>query len=143
MGSNPAEQTAFFARTAIDGECIIYTGTLDPDGYGLYFFRGVTRRANRVAWFLENGEIPDGMVVSPTCGNRACVSPQHLQLRARSDLSRAANGNARKTTCPEGHPYDATVTHGGKTQRVCTRCRNAKRAAAKRRRYAEAKKLRV
>jgi hypothetical protein len=36
--------------------------------------------AHRIAYHLSIGDIPDGLKVLQTCGNRQCVNPQHLCL---------------------------------------------------------------
>jgi hypothetical protein len=41
--------------------------------------------AHRIAYRLSVGDIPDGLKVLQTCGNRQCVNPQHLCLGTMSE----------------------------------------------------------
>ena len=124
---NNTERARFDSYLSYQGECTLWTGGMDRDGYGRFFFRKKSRRAHRVAYWNEVGDIPAGMVVDHTCRNRACVEPRHLRLltareNALTNSSSVAALNRLKTACPEGHPYDRQ--YGG--QRYCSTCDAAK-----------------
>jgi hypothetical protein len=121
------ERTRFSSKYKRAGDCWLWTGPLDRDGYGYFYFRRRSRRAHRVSWFLHRGPIPTGMVVNHACKNRNCVNPQHLELlttreNSLQDSVSPAALNARKTRCPQGHEYDRV--YGG--QRYCSVCEAAK-----------------
>lgn len=129
---SPAEQTRFDSKWRTRGDCHIWEGPLDRDGYGTFYLRRRGRRAHRVAWFAAHGPIGEGMVVNHSCRNRACVNVQHLRLLSAAENSMVDSAsvgyvNSRKTHCPQGHPYDKTATYRGKTQRVCSICEREKK----------------
>lgn len=72
------------------GDCWIFTGAKDRDGYGqVHHARtakdlGVTR-AHQMAYVTWKGEIPDGYFVCHTCDNPSCCNPDHLFLGTAQD----------------------------------------------------------
>jgi hypothetical protein len=125
------EKARFDGKWAKEGDCHVWQGPLDKDGYGTFHLRRRGRRSHRVAWYAANGPIDKGMVINHTCRNRACVNVQHLQLvtlreNALRDSSSPAYVNSQKTHCREGHPFDKEVVWSGKKQRVCSICERAK-----------------
>ena len=118
--STPEE--AFAARTERRGECLIWTGAKDSDGYGLLQVNGRITGAHRYAWECENGQIPDWMVIDHICHNRTCVDVDHLRLATRhqNNSNRAGVSGFRKHNlprgvCPNGPNYMARVGHLGVT----------------------------
>ena len=64
---------------SIKGDCLAWIGAKGSNGYGLITFYGRVISAHKVAWLLEKGEIPKGLVLDHLCRNRACVNPDHLE----------------------------------------------------------------
>ena len=65
--------------------CWEWTAGKTTTGYGKFRLNNRDLRANRVAYTLAKGEIPEGLVVRHTCDNPACCNPDHLILGTQSD----------------------------------------------------------
>lgn len=107
--------------------CWWWTGSVNDRGYGYFQSDPAHRRtkAHRFAYELANGSIPDGAVIDHTCRNHGCVNPAHLEaVTNRENILRGvglSSENARKTTCPRGHPYDMVWSDGLRRCRTCVR----------------------
>ncbi|MGH3029276.1 MAG: HNH endonuclease signature motif containing protein [Gaiellaceae bacterium] len=121
----------FISKLAPKGECLIWTGSLSSHGYGVLRAEGRTQRAHRFAYELAYGEIPKGLHIHHQCENPPCVNPEHLEaVSPRVNWERGNGGttgaNARKTHCPQGHPYSEENTYrppGRSNHRICRICR--------------------
>jgi hypothetical protein len=60
------------------GDCLVWKGCKDKDGYGLTTIKGIKMPAHRAAKsFLED---VTGKYVLHTCTQRGCVNPDHLYV---------------------------------------------------------------
>jgi hypothetical protein len=71
----------FLARVTPDGCHLCFSHK--PDNFGYVHIRiggrhGKNEKVHRVAYRLQKGEIPDGMVVRHTCDQPSCLNPDHL-----------------------------------------------------------------
>lgn len=129
-----------------ESECWEWVGTIDRGGYGRIQVEDRLESAHRVSWMLARGAIPHGLWVLHQCDNRKCVNVAHLFLGTRTDnvrdmyaKGRGVSAHARKTHCPQGHPYDAENT------RICgraRRCKECDRACHRSPRYAAKRRAR-
>lgn len=60
--------------------CIEFTGARNPDGYGVLQSNYRRVMAHRLAFELEVGAIPEGLLVCHRCDNPPCCNPSHLFL---------------------------------------------------------------
>lgn len=86
-----------------------------PMKYGVVYVNGREVYAHRRAWELTYGPIPLGMQVLHRCDTPPCINPEHLFLGTQSDnmrdkVRKGRDHNVRKTSCPQGHPYDEANT---------------------------------
>lgn len=93
----------------------------------------------RVLWEAYIGPLTPDVLLHHTCHDKSCINLDHLTPMSRADHIREHGftgdwGQADKTHCANGHPYDETntytyITKDGSTERHCRTCR----LAAKRR----------
>lgn len=114
------------------GPCWPWTGLRQSKGYGQLKVGGHMVLAHRFAYELLVGPIPPEHTIDHLCRNHSCCNPAHVEpvtnqvnvLRGIGETAR----NARKTHCPQGHPYDADNTYrspqGWRQCRTCLRARN-------------------
>lgn len=107
--------------------CWIWTGTTNRAGYGhLHVGNNKLKYAHRVSYEAFIGPIPDGFVIDHLCKVPSCVNPGHLEAVTQRENVMRSQGvgaiNARKTRCPNGHPYDSLTSLG---RRRCSTCHKA------------------
>lgn len=93
----------------------------------MFRFDGKQRLVHRLAYAWLVGQIPAGLTLDHLCRNTVCVNPLHLEpVTHRVNVLRGQSGvaaNARKTGCPQGHPFDEINTYHYRGQRHCRTCR--------------------
>lgn len=129
----------FWLRTHVEDRgyrtpCIIWTGETVKGGYGRVHLGGPKVLAHRAVYEAAKGSIPLGMTIDHLCRVSACVNVEHLEAVTQQVNNLRAPGtssgeNARKTHCPQGHPYTEENTHF--TPQGWRRCRTCRKAKAK------------
>lgn len=70
------------------GDCWTWLGNTDPAGVAIKQFAGKSMPARRWMWMQLFGPIPDGFIVTTTCGDKACVNPHHLRACFQAEANR-------------------------------------------------------
>jgi hypothetical protein len=98
----------FWARVDKSGDCWIWRGRVDANGYGRVGYRSRPNiGAHRVAWALaRNGGVLTVEWVLHRCDNPPCVNPDHLFLGSCADNNRDRHrkGRTRNTDAGADHP---------------------------------------
>ena len=119
----PPYSERFWAKVDKTGECWLWLGGIDLQGYGSFTiangpYRG-TFRASRFAYLDNGGVIPEGLVIDHVwargCRHRHCVNPGHLEpVTNRENIVRGwASRGGRMPRCSD---------HGAYSGPFCPRC---------------------
>lgn len=82
----------FAEYTAWQGNCLVWTGAKNSNGYGLIHLGSRIQVTHRYSWERENRTIPEGYELNHTCWNRSCVLVSHLELATRSQNASYKSG---------------------------------------------------
>ncbi len=84
-------------RLKPQGDCLVWTGSTDCNGYGHIWTNRHTVGVHRVAYELAKGPIPEGLEIDHLCRNKRCVRLEHL------DAVTSQVNNERQSLSPEEH----------------------------------------
>ena len=112
----PTMSTSFWNRVDKTDTCWLWTGHVDPQGYG----RHNTFYAHRFSFELHAGEpIPQGLQIDHICHRRACVNPAHLR-----SVTNKENGENRKGPNQNSTSGVRGVTWNKRHQKWCAKFRH-------------------
>ena len=85
--------------------CWIWTGSMTHHGYGLFFYKGIRRKATHVSWELHNNKkFPEGKLACHRCDTKSCVNPHHIFVGTYDDNNLDAAIKGRRAR-GNNHPY--------------------------------------
>lgn len=109
-------------QTDRTGDCWNWTGSISSGGYGTLTVHGLFKYAHRLAWELDHGPIPDGLVIDHKCRNRRCVRPDHLHVVTTKENAENTVANCDSATGIRGVSWNersqkwrVQVKHFGRT----------------------------
>ena len=85
----------FWTRKIIVGECWLWTGPMNGDGYGKVCYNYKRLSAHRLSYILTHGQIQDSLSVCHTCDTPLCFNPDHLFLGTQKDNMRDCASKGR------------------------------------------------
>ena len=115
--------------------CWLWRGHLLHNGYGQVTLNNERYLIHRLVYAYLVARIATGLTIDHLCRIRACCNPDHLEaVPIRTNILRGqglAAINARKTHCPQGHPYTPANTgiDISGDNRYCRTCMNARARA--------------
>lgn len=122
--SRKTEQERFWAKVNKTDGCWIWTAA-QRNGYGIFSTAHspsqprIMVSAHRYTFEMENGPIPEGLVVDHLCHTPACVRPSHLRVAThKENLEHRAGPNKGNPSgalgvARSGNRWSAGVTHLG------------------------------
>lgn len=106
-----------YSKAEPEGECLVWQGSTNPDGYGRLAMKGGNQSAHRLAWELAHGPIPDDTCVLHSCDNPPCIQVSHLFLGSHADNMQDMHNKGRKGLGPTEVREIREALAAGDTQR--------------------------
>lgn len=121
---------SFVSNEPHEKGCHLWTGRLDPKGYGFFNVGGRDVFAHRFAFFVSFGHINADLFACHSCDNPQCVNPDRIFLGTTTENMRDAVSKGRfkgqqQRFCKRGHEFtpENTITKRKRPgQRECLLC---------------------
>lgn len=135
-GKPPRFARNFWDYVDKSGECWLWIGAANPQGYGIWSdVRNTGERglAHRISLIRETGAPLPGLLACHRCNIPACVNPAHLYWGTAEDNARDVaqaggpyNKGVERTHCMRGHELagDNLKITGRDKRRRCRTCEN-------------------
>lgn len=123
-----------FPRLEWSGDCLLWTGPVNNQGYGYVSRRdGGTRLVHRIV-AMEHADF-DGYICLHTCDTPRCCNPDHLRPGTQADniedcIEKGRFGYKQvQTHCKRGHEFTPENTRitGSRKIRQCRECARIRR----------------
>jgi hypothetical protein len=153
----PTADERFWAQVRQTAGCWEWTGRMDKNGYGVFWWDAHQGSAHVYSYEQAFGSVPLGLVLDhlchthdltchagSQCPHRRCVNPWHLEAVTNSENVKRGRGSPEgwftaRTHCKHGHPFNEENTGYRPGGRDCKTCR---RIVRKRRDQRKAKERR-
>lgn len=133
----------FWDKVSVNEEtgCWEWTAYCNKNGYGTFKLGTLSCLSRRVAYEHLVRKVDSPLQLDHLCRVRRCCNPVHLEpvtcaenvrrsplisenakVRVRAAIAASAAVRARKTHCPQGHPYDEANTYMYGNSRMCKQC---------------------
>ena len=129
----------FLRQLKMEAGCLVWTGTLNKDGYGFFRKEWYPWATHRYSYTKYVGDIPEGLSILHSCDNRSCVLPAHLRVGTQADNvadmdargRRVSGGRLNNKECGKGHLREehSTKSNNQWVCRLCERMAYKKRVA--------------
>lgn len=83
------------SRLQPKGDCMVWSGCHDKDGYGFAKVRGRSVRVHRFVYECVHGPIPAGVVILHDCDEPGCARVDHLIAGTQTDNMRDCSRKCR------------------------------------------------
>lgn len=119
-------------KTITPSGCWEWNGNRHRQGYGKIQWKNKTYPVHRLWAHLVKGfDLNPRIMICHTCDNPPCFNPEHLFEGTASDnvrdsVKKLRQREAKKTHCPQGHPYRGSNLVLDQGKRKCRICKNAK-----------------
>lgn len=84
----PSDAERMLAKVRTGPSCHEWQAGRGSHGYGHFWMDGRNVTAQRAAWLIFVGPIPDGLTVDHRCRNPLCVRLDHLRLLPNDENAR-------------------------------------------------------
>lgn len=122
LAMTPADIERFWSKVdktpghGPNGDCHVWMGCCDSDGYGVLQLHGAAVRAHRIAYYLDTGRLPraNTPLVLHSCDYRLCARNTHLREGTTADNTADMIGKGRN---PRGDTHGLRI-HPEKAARM-------------------------
>lgn len=127
------DERCFWAKVSLAPTptgCVLWTAARNTDGYGVFWCPppvSKMRKAHVVAWELEHGPVPPGLLLMHACDIRHCCNTVHLRVgtpaQNRADMFAKGRENAtgRRLSKGERHELAARLLRGESPEALAVR----------------------
>jgi len=100
MNFSDEDVVRFALKLRLVGECTLWMGGKDKDGYGVFYAQNKSFKAHRASYRVHKGPFDLSLCVLHRCDNPWCVNPDHLFLGTVTDNNKDRHTKGRSKNKP-------------------------------------------